>query len=428
MSDLPPSDINAEEAVIGAILLDPTAIIIAAEILEPRDFYNITLQDIYAAALKLWRADLLVDQITVTHELALADKLDAMGGSGRLNRLVSEIASTVHVKYYATIIKQMSDMRDAIEDMTKGIQELYQCRSDPETLRAEVAEKLLRDRTQKQTWQRLGDVMNFNTGEPGLAFPWPSLNKVLNGLRRGKLYLVAGRPSQGKSTFAQNIALFQAKQKSSILIATLEDSSEGIADRLLRMEMGISDTRLAELKANPNEAITDASGRLGDLNIWASENLDANNAIARITAFHAQRPADIVIVDYIQLFAANTKSHSRYDQVSDMSIQLARMAQRLEVPVIAVSQLNRAPDERIDHRPVLSDLRESGQLEQDAHAVIFLYRPGHYYSEGTKDWKPEYRYLLNVIVAKNKDGPTGQIRLNYDMPSGNIRSWSERSE
>lgn len=423
-----PNDISAEEAVLGAILLgDTQSLLSAIEILEARHFYNIYHRDIYTAILRLWREGQVVDEITVRHELALDDKLEAMGGSARLNRLVAEVATTVYVRYYAGIVRRASDMRDAIEALTQGVQTLYEAREDPDGIRAQVAEKLLRDVSTK-AWAKLADVMTLDQAEPGLPLPWPDLQNILQGLRPGKLYIVAGRPSQGKSTFALAIELFLAHRGYAIANATLEDTPTGIVDRLLRMEMGIDDRELLERKRHPDNdvGLMDAFGSVGNLDIWTNDHIDASNVIASLSAVHSQRKLNMIIVDYIQLFAANTAKHSRYDQVSDISIQFARLAQRLSIPIILVSQLNRAADDRPDHRPIFSDLRETGQLEQDAHAVLFLWRPGHYYQEGSKEWKEEYRYLLNVSVAKNKDGPTGSVKLYYDLPSGNIRSWSNR--
>ena len=426
-----PQDLPAEDSVLGAAMLDPNALLSALEVLLPEHFYNQNNALIFGAMLRLWRAGMPVDQITVSHELAIQDKLDVIGGGSRLSWLAGNTTSTVHTPYYAASVRRMADLREAIGTMTTAIQTLYSAREDAETVKAQMAEMLLRGTNiARKEWSPIADAMTLEEQKPGLPLPWPDLDEYLQGLRPGKMYLLAGRPSMGKSTVHLNIAYHVALKGMSVIIATLEDNKEGIADRLLRMELNIDDEELRKRKKNAldDAALIDAIGKISDRDIYISESLDATNAVARIVAFHAQKPADLIIVDYIQLFAAATKSHSRYDQVSDMSIQFARTAQRLNVPIIAVSQLNRQPDDRPDHRPQLSDLRETGQLEQDAHAVIFVWRPGAYYPQSSKDWRPEYETQLNVIVAKNKDGPTGAVKLNYDMPSGNIRSWSMRRE
>lgn len=424
---VPPHDQLAEENVLGAALLWSEAMPILAETLTVADFFFSRNQTIYDVCLRLWREGMPVDQVTVSHALAIEDKLDDIGGGTFLSWLVGNVVTLIHVRFYASIVHKTAALRRTIAAMGEATARLYEAKDSGEDVRAEVAAMLLSGTDLADTtWTHFGDIVTLETPPIGLPL-WPDLQALLGGLLPGKMYIVAGRPSMGKSTFVQAIAFDQAVHGKVGLIVSLEDTEQGIVERFLRAHMGIDDRVLAGRIADPNEALMDALGIVGGMALWvSSRTITAENAVARIMAFHGQRPVDFIVIDYIQLFAAMTHRHSRYDQITDMSVQLATLARRLNVPILVVAQLNRGPDERPDHRPMLSDLKETGQLEQDAHVVIFLWRPGAYWTENSPQWKEEYRYRLNVIVAKNKDGPTGQLALYYDMPTGRISSWSNR--
>ncbi len=432
-----PHDIEAEESVIGAILIDGDALTEVSGSLAPDDFYAIKNRWCYEACIALFDRSEAIDQITVARELARKDRLEEIGGMPYIAHLVRIVPTTLHIEHHAGIVRRASIMRrlintaddiaaigyggdaDADAALTKAEELLYGVRAARTTrdfvrLR-QVLDKYMEEAADLQSDSdiRLGPI---TTG-------FPDLDKLLGGgLQRSDLIIVAARPSLGKSTLAFNIARYAAEQSSRVAVFSLEMSAEQIGIRLLSAETNIDSHRMRLGLLNEQEQLRehDAIGHLSGLPIYIDETPLQRIAEMRskIIRLNNEEPIDLLIVDYIQLIAGNSgRSDNRVMDMGEISRSLKSIARELDVPVLALSQLSRAPEQRLNHRPLLSDLRESGSIEQDADVVAFIYRDDKYVTK--EEWekrRPNNPYPSNIaelIVAKHRNGPTGSVHLYF---------------
>ena len=433
---LPPHDIEAEEAVIASLLVDSEAIYKVAAILQPDDFFREKNAWAYEACFTLWERNETINEVTVGHELARRDRLEQIGGLAYLSRLVTELPTPIGVEHYAGIVKRDAVYRRLIEAASRITQMAYSGGPDLDGTLARAESLLLSLSSGKRLsdFVHIRDVLDGFWEGPGLeAFKgglqgsvrtgFMDLDTLLGGLKRADLIVLAARPSLGKTSLALNIARNAAVgQNAKVAIFSLEMAAEQLVQRLLASESGVDSTRLRlGLHTEAEERrVMNALGILSAIDIYVDDS-----AVQRVTEIrskalrlHRDKGLDLVIVDYLQLIHGTERGDNRVQEISLISRSLKELARELDVPVIAVSQLSRAPEMRSPHIPMLSDLRESGSIEQDADVVVFIYREDVYVRK--EDWEmshpegsPYPAGDAQIIVAKHRNGPTGTIHLRF---------------
>ena len=396
---LPPHDDAAEEAVLGSILLDGASMLQVAPFLKPEDFYRERNRWGYEACLALFQRGEPINQVSVAHELEGLERLDPAGGAAFLSHLVTSVPTSVYVEHYARMVSRTSTMRNLISAATEIAALGYEQDSDVDSALGQAEELLFRIRSRRENRdfvplrdvldKYLEDTASAHTAlEHGTA-PVPTgfmdLDTVLGGLQRSDLVILAARPSMGKSTLALNIAQHAAGQGANVGIFSLEMSSEQLAMRLLSSEAQVDShsLRINLMSDREQQRVIDAVGALSDLPIFVDDTplqtlIEVRSKARRL---HMERRLDLILVDYLQLMQGSSRSENRVQEMSDISRALKGLARDLNVPLIAISQLSRAVEQRPSHRPQLSDLRDSGSIEQDADVVAFIYRDDMYYNE-----------------------------------------------
>lgn len=420
-----PHNIEAEQGVIGSMLIDKTSIVEAMEVLNTEDFYKDSHKVIFDSILDLYKKDTAVDIITLTENLKSKSKLEAAGGITYISELSGSIVSTANLKSYVKIVKDKSTLRKLIRTSTKIIEESYKNQNDV-TGTIDMAEKSIFDLSSNRKisdFEPMNVVLERgfieierlfnNKGETtGIASGFRELDAKTSGFQKGDMVLVAARPSMGKTTFALNIAEYAAlREGKKIAIFSLEMSKEQLAYKLLCSEAHIDmlNLRTGNLEDKDWESIARASGPLAAAEIFIDDTagisiMEMRSKCRRLKMEHG---IDMIVVDYLQLMSGGKGSENRQQEVSEISRSIKALAKEMECPVIALSQLSRAPEARTDHRPMLSDLRESGSIEQDADIVMFLYRD-EYYNKDTED-----KNVAECIIAKQRNGPTGTVKLAW---------------
>ncbi|MGA2285349.1 MAG: replicative DNA helicase [Dehalococcoidia bacterium] len=433
---LPPHDVEAEEAVIASILVDSEAIYHVAPILKAEDFFREKNAWAYEACLSLFERNDAINQVTLGHELARRDRLEEMGGLAYLSRLVTELPTPVGVEHYAGIVKRDAVYRRLIEVASRIAQMGYSGGPDLEETLSRAEGMLLSLRS----GERLSDFLHIkeilddfwegggleslrNGLEGNVRTGFVDLDTLLGGLKRSDLVILAARPSLGKTSLALNIARNAAVgQNAKIALFSLEMAAEQLAQRLLASESGVDSTRLRlGLHTEAEERrVMNALGVLAAADIWVDDSavLRMPEIRGKALRLHHDRGLDLVIIDYLQLIHGTERGDNRVQEISYISRGLKELARELDVPVIAVSQLSRAPEMRSPHIPMLSDLRESGSIEQDADLVVFIYREEVYvrrdeWESQHQDGSPYPAGDAQIIVAKNRNGPTGTLHLRF---------------
>ena len=435
---LPPHDIEAEEAVIGSLLIDPDAILKIAVSLKPEDFFSETNRIIYKACLSLYQRNEAINQITVAHELMREDKLEQTGGAAFLSHLISNVPTSLHVEYYAQIVSNTAVMRRLIA-AAEQIKALgYEASPDIEACLNKAEDFLFQVRMKRETrdfvpirdalgqyFEEAGTPTASQEGQiPHILTGFAALDDFLGGLQRSDLIILAARPSMGKTSLALNIARNAAiNQKACIAFCSLEMSREAVVQRLLASESGVDSrkVRLGRFSEQDEIKIMEASGILSEAPIYIDDSpqlrcLDIRSKVRRL---HFEHNIDLIIIDYLQLIQGNGRSETRVQEISKITRDLKTLARELNVPVLAVSQLSRAVEWRASHIPQLSDLRESGSIEQDADIVLFVYRDDMYFSR--EEWskvhdiekEPYPSGIADIIIAKHRNGPLGQLKLRF---------------
>ena len=432
-----PHSVDAEESVIGALLIDSDALPKITGIITAEDFYVTKNRWCFEACLALFDRSEAINQVTVAEELVLRDRLEEIGGTSYLAHLVRTVPTTIHVEHYATIVQRTSIMRRLIRTADDIAAIGYEGDADAEAALSKAEDLLYRVRTARSTRdfihirqvldQYMEEVASLQASHDvhlsPVATGFPDLDKLLGGgLQRSDLIIVAARPSLGKSTLAFNIARHAAEQLARVAVFSLEMSAEQIGIRLVASEADIDShkMRVGLLMDQEVQREHDAIGYLSDLPIYIDETplLRIVEMRSKIQRLHNEEPIDLLIVDYIQLIAGSSgRSENRVMDMGEISRSLKSIARELDVPVLALSQLSRAPEQRLNHRPLLSDLRESGSIEQDADVVAFIYREDKYVTREEWDKRsPSNPYPSNVaelIVAKHRNGPTGTVHLYF---------------
>ncbi|MBS4212417.1 MULTISPECIES: replicative DNA helicase [Neobacillus] len=423
---MPPQNIEAEQAVLGAIFLEPSSLTMASEILIPEDFYRAAHQKIFNVMLKLNDEGKAVDLVTVTEELAAAKLIEDIGGVSYLSELAGAVPTAANIEYYARIVEEKSLLRRLIRTATNIATDGYTREDEVESLLSE-AEKSIMEVAQRKNAGAFHDIkdvlvrtydnieeMHKRVGEiTGLETGFVELDKMTAGFQRNDLIIVGARPSVGKTAFALNIAQNVAKKTGeNIAIFSLEMGAEQLVMRLLCAEGNIDAQRLrtGSLTEEDWGKLTMAMGSLSNTGIYIDDTpgVRVGDIRSKCRRLKQEHGLGMILIDYLQLILGSGRSgENRQQEVSEISRSLKQLARELQVPVIALSQLSRGVEQRQDKRPMMSDIRESGSIEQDADIVAFLYRDDYY------DKESENKNIIEIIIAKQRNGPTGTVSLAF---------------
>ena len=433
---LQPHDISAEESVIGSVLINGESLTRITGFLRPTDFYSQRNRLCYEACLALFERSGAINQVTVAHELVLEDgRLESIGGASYLGHLVSIVPTSVHIEHYGRIVQSTSVLRQIIRAGTEIADMGYMGGPDENDVLSKAEEVLYNVRTGRGTRDfthiryYLDDYIEqsgalHDIGRMSLApviTGFPNMDELLGGgLQRSDLVILAARPSLGKSTLALNMARHASSQGFAVGVFSLEMSGEQIAVRLLASEADIDSHRLRMnlLREREEQQVIDAIGLLSDLPIYIDETPFQSVMELRSKSRRLQQESglDLLIVDYLQLVDTG-RNDNRAVALGEVSRSLKGMARELDIPVMACSQLSRAVEQRPNHRPLLSDLRESGSIEQDADVVAFIHREDQYTTR--EEWErkfPTEQYpenIAEIIVSKHRNGPVGTVPLYF---------------
>ncbi len=429
---VPPQSVEAESSILAAILLDNSTLLDVLEMLSPEDFYKSAHKKIFEAVTDLFSKNEPVDLVTLTNRLREMDVLEQVGGAAYLARLIDEVPAAVNVVHYARIIRDKSSMRRLISRANEIIKLCYEKndRLDEVLDYAEGAIFDISEQKNKQSFYPLSQIIETNIEAfeqrqgnkalvTGVDTGFIDLNRLTSGLQNSDLIILAARPSMGKTALALNIARNAAVDaKVPVAIFSLEMSKEQLSARMLCAEAKVDSSRLRSGYLTPSDwnNILEAAGDLTEAPIFIDDSPDITVTSIRTKARRLKMNKDLglVIVDYLQLMKGRTNVERRDLEISEISRSLKLLAKELNVPVLALSQLNRKLEERSDKRPMLSDLRESGALEQDADVVAFIYRES-VYSRDDNDAGPAagHTETAEIIIAKQRNGPTGTIKLTF---------------
>jgi replicative DNA helicase len=419
-----PHNVEAEEAVLGSLLIDPEALFRVSPFLKGEDFYIQKNAWIYEAILALHERREPVDFVTLCDELERREQLEEVGGAAYITQLINAVPSAIHVESYGHIVEQAAVRRRLISAASQIAQLAYQEAEeiDQTVDRAEQAlfsvsqRRITRDLAPiQEVMRRYYDRIEYlyaHQGEPlGVPTGYVDIDRLLGGFQRSDFVIIAARPSVGKTSLCLSMARNAARHGQHTAIFSLEMSSEQIVQRLVSAETGIDSQRLrlGDLHEEEWPLFVQATGKLADLPIFIDDtpSISALQLRTKARRLHAEHGLDLIFVDYLQLMTGDTRSENRVQEVSYISRSLKAIARELDLPVVAASQLSRAVEQRTDKRPMLSDLRDSGSLEQDADVVMFIYRDELYHPETEK------QHIADIIVAKHRNGPTGTIQLFF---------------
>ncbi len=435
---LPPNDNDAEEAVIGSLLIDGTAIFQIADFLQPADYYFEQNQWLYDACMELYQRGEAINQVTLAQELSRRGRLEACGGAARLSYLISICPTSLDIEHYARIVYRLSVMRQMITAGERISAIGFEAGPDVEDSLAKAESVLFKLRRGegtsdlihiRQVLDRYFEVTPLAGEEQAEKLPYvlssfPGLDDFLNGFQRADLVIIAGRPSMGKTSLALNIARNAAvDHRACVALFSVEMARDSLVLRLLSSESGVNSrhVRFGQHTEDEERRVMEATGVLSEAPIYIDDSPMIRMAELRSKALRLgyERGVDMVIIDYLQLMQGEgVRGENRVQEISYISRSLKALARELGATVLAVSQLSRAVEWRASHEPQLSDLRESGSIEQDADVVLFIYRDEYYYKT-EEEWiaaHPDREYPreeADVIIAKHRNGPTGRIKLRF---------------
>jgi replicative DNA helicase len=423
---IPPQSIEAEQAVLGAVFLDPSALTLASEILIPEDFYRAAHQKIFHAMLRVADKGEPVDLVTVTAELADTQQLEEVGGVSYLSELADSVPTAANVEYYARIVEEKSVLRRLIRTASSIAQDGYTREDEVDVLLDEAERKIMEISQRKhsgtfknikevlvQTYDNIEMLHNRKGEVTGIPTGFTELDRMTSGFQRSDFIIVAARPSVGKTAFALNIAQNVAtKTNENVAIFSLEMSAQQLVMRMLCAEGNINAQNLRTGRLTPEDwgKLTMAMGSLSNAGIYIDDtpSIRVSDIRAKCRRLKQESGLGMVVIDYLQLIQGSGRNReNRQQEVSEISRSLKALARELEVPVIALSQLSRSVEQRQDKRPMMSDIRESGSIEQDADIVAFLYRDDYYNKDS------ENKNIIEIIIAKQRNGPVGTVQLAF---------------
>jgi len=424
---VPPQNLEAEESVLGAMLLSPTAVGTVSEILDASDFYRESHAKVFRAAIGLWTKGEPVDAITLTNELEERGQLEDVGGQARVAELAALVPSTSNVEHYARIVKESAMLRGLVR-VGQEITRLGHERQGEVTDLVDRAEQMVFELGQqretsdfshidvllKESFERITQLYEAGAEITGVPSGFRELDLLTSGFQPGNLIILAARPSMGKSALGLCVAANLAvRHETPVALFTLEMSKSEVTQRMMCSEAKVESQRLRTGRLAPDDwpRLTAACDRLMKAPIYVDDAGSTTIMEVRSKArrLKSKEPSlGLIIVDYLQLMTSGASVENRVQEVSQISRALKVLARDLEVPILAMSQLSRAVEQRHDKRPILSDLRESGSLEQDSDLVFFVYRDEYYLGE-----ESDQQGLAEVILAKHRNGPTGLVKLSF---------------
>ena len=424
---VPPQNLEAEESVLGAMLLSPTAVATVSEILDASDFYRESHAKMYRAALGLWSKGEPVDAITLADELDARGELDAAGGQSRVAELAALVPAASNVEHYARIVKEMSTLRGLIRS-GQEIVRLGQERPGEVPDLVDRAEQIVFELGQqressdfahiqvllKESFERITQLYEAGVEITGVPAGFRELDLLTSGFQPGNLVILAARPSMGKSALGLCIAAnLGVRTSTPVALFTLEMSKSEVTQRMMCSEAKVESQRLRTGRLAPDDwpRLTAACDRLMKAPIYVDDSgattiMELRSKARRLKS--REPNLGLIVVDYIQLMTSGSSAENRVQEVSQISRALKVLARELDVPILAMSQLSRAVEQRHDKRPLLSDLRESGSLEQDSDLVFFVYRDEYYLGD-----ESDQQGIAEIILAKHRNGPTGTVKLSF---------------
>ena len=424
LGKVPPHDIEAEQAILGSMLTDKDAVIAAIEVLRDEDFYREDNKLIYTTILNLYNRAEPIDIITVKAELESMGKFDQVGGLEYLAALPENVPTTANATKYIKIVEEKSTLRKLIKTANEIIELGYDTTEDVEDIMGGAEKKIfdiMQNKAKKgyspikdvlvESFTKLEELYNRKQHITGVPSGFVELDYKTAGFHGSDLVLIAARPAMGKTAFALNIASNAAiRGRVPVAIFSLEMSKEQLVNRVLSSEAMVDSNkvRTGKLEENDWTKLAEAIGPLSEAEIYIDDTpgININEIRAKCRKLKLEKNIGMVVIDYLQLIqGTNKRNGSREQEISEISRSLKILAKELNVPVIALSQLSRAAEQRPDHRPMLSDLRESGAIEQDADIVMFLYRDDYYNKDSEK------KDIAEVIIAKHRGGSTGTVEL-----------------
>ncbi len=421
---IPPQSIEAEQSVIGSMLIDKEVIPVVMEVLKPEDFYRPDHKEIYDVIIELFDKAQPIDLITVSERLKLHGKLELVGGLEYLTNIATEVPTTANVKHYAKIVEEKSLLRKLIK-ASSDIVDLGFNASEEVSFILDKAEQNIFDILQKRssqgfvpikdvlvdTFNKLEELYNNKGHITGIPTGFTDLDFKTSGMHNSDLVLIAARPAMGKTAFALNLAQNAAVHSGvPVAIFSLEMSKEQLVNRMLCSEAMVDSNKMktGQLEDNDWQKVARALGPLSEAPIFIDDTpgISITEIRAKCRRLKLEHNLGLVVIDYLQLMqGSKSRSENRQQEISEISRSLKILAKEINIPVICLSQLSRAAETRTDHRPILSDLRESGAIEQDADIVMFLYRDDYYNPETEK------KNIAEVILAKHRSGSTGTVEL-----------------
>ena len=425
-----PHSLEAEKSTLGSILIDQDALIKIVDILEPTDFYVPANELVFAAILNLFNKRVNIDMITVTAYLQDHNQMESVGGAAYLTELVEEVPTSTNIFQYATIVQQKSTLRKLLkagQQITalgfKEDTDVDSLLEDAEKNLFQVSQTFVKDKfihiqdVLSDTYEKIADLHDADAKQKfaGIPYGFREIDKITTGLHPSDLIVLAARPSMGKTALSLNIAQNVAKAGKSVGIISLEMSKEQLVERLFcsLLEVDSWKIKTGQLQEQDFARIGPIMDQLNSLNIFIDDSL--GNSVVELRAktrrLQMEHGLDLLIIDYLQLMTAGKGgfSNNRVNEISEISRSLKSLARELNIPVIAMSQLSRAVEMRPNKEPVLSDLRDSGAIEQDADIVFMLYRHDYYYNDDS-----EKKGILDVLIRKHRNGALGQVELRFD--------------
>ncbi len=438
---VPPQNLEAEASLLGAILIDADAIVRIADTVNAEDFYDERHSHIYQAIKKLYEKHSPIDVLTLSNRLKEDGLLDTVGGSAYLTDLTNYVPTAAHVEHYAEIVSQKAIRRRLIKasqdmiglgyDETQGVQDLIE---QAETELFKVSQQHVKqdissiEEILAESFDRLDELHKDKGKIRGVPTGLRDLDNILAGLQRSDLIILAARPSMGKTALTLNLAHnIATKSEQPVLLFSLEMSKEQLVDRMLSMESGVDawNIRTGNLSDADFEKIGQAMGTLSEAPIYIDDTpgITVSDLRTKARREQHQRQLGAIMVDYLQLMSGGARfggDGNRVQEISEISRGLKSIARELNVPVVALSQLSRSVESRSPQIPQLSDLRESGSIEQDADVVAFIYREDYYNPE------TERKNITDIFIKKHRNGPVGQVELYFDKDRQRFRSLDKR--
>lgn len=423
---VPPQNLEAEQAVIGAILLQPEALITAMERVRSEDFYSGPHRQIYEAMVEIAENNQPVDLVTLTAHLQDQHLLEEIGGVSYLAKLANSVPTAANVDYYAQIVEEKSMLRRLIRTATNIVSDGYANSEDVAVLLGDAEKKILEISNRRsgsgfisirdvlmEVFEKVEMLYSNRGNTTGIPSGFTDLDRMTAGFQRSDLIIVAARPSVGKTAFALNIAQnVGIRARETVAIFSLEMSAAQLVQRMVCAEGNVDAQRMrtGHLEGEDWEKLTMAIGALSESEVYIDDTpgITVAEIRSKCRRLKKERGLGMILIDYLQLISGRGKAgENRQQEVSEISRTLKHIARELEVPVIALSQLSRGVEQRQDKRPMMSDLRESGSIEQDADIVAFLYRDDYY------DKESEKKNIIEIIIAKQRNGPVGTVELAF---------------